>query len=379
MKDQVAQPVLTDEQTLEEVIDCLAEHIPIDTQGACSQTTIYEILVRAACNKDSIENTCKILQDAPCGNDIRYHLDKFRSIDQMETNINNMLHHNLPSSLIKHGKCIATDFNLIPYYGEPSKEEKPYIYRSQAKDGTCSFFAYATLYVIKKNKRFTIAITLVRVDDTTVAVITRLLDKIHHLKITIKRLYLDRGYFSVPVIRWLIALGIPFEMPVIVRGKKGGTRQLIKGRKSYCTTYTLNSKEYGSVTFPVHVICTYSNGERGKHKVEHFLYVVYKVNLRLRSVHDDYRRRFGIETSYRLKNECRIKTTTKNPIIRLLYIGIAFIIINIWIYLLLAFISKPRKGGRIVFHGKFCLKIMLVFLTQAIDRKRHPITAIYLE
>ncbi|MEH2414598.1 hypothetical protein [Nostoc sp.] len=58
------------------------------------------------------------------------------------------------------------------------------------------------------------------------------------------------------VIRWLQALDIPFEMPVIIRGKHGGTRQLIRGRRSYKTTYTLNSDKYGSVTFHVWIICT---------------------------------------------------------------------------------------------------------------------------
>ncbi|MEH2093111.1 MAG: hypothetical protein V7K96_06870, partial [Nostoc sp.] len=31
------------------------------------------------------------------------------------------------------------------YYGKPTSEELPYIYRSQAKSGTHSFYAYATL------------------------------------------------------------------------------------------------------------------------------------------------------------------------------------------------------------------------------------------
>ena len=38
----------------------------------------------------------------------------------------------------------------------------PYIYRSQAKSGTCSFYAYATVYVIKNNKRVTLAIKAVQ-------------------------------------------------------------------------------------------------------------------------------------------------------------------------------------------------------------------------
>ena len=40
---------------------------------------------------------------------------------------------------IRQGKQkIAIDFNLIPYYGEPSLDEAPFIYRSKAKSGTCS-------------------------------------------------------------------------------------------------------------------------------------------------------------------------------------------------------------------------------------------------
>ncbi len=124
---------------------------------------------------------------------------------------------------------------MIPYYGSPSEEEQPYIYRSQAKNGTCSFYAYATLYVIKKGKRVNLAIRGVRWIDTKVAVITHLLAELSNLKIQIKKLYLDREFFSVSVIRWLIALDVPFIMPAIRRGKKGGINQILKGRKSYKT------------------------------------------------------------------------------------------------------------------------------------------------
>jgi putative transposase len=97
----------------------------------------------------------------------------------------------------------------------PCSDELPYIYRSQAKSGTCSFYAYATLYILKKNKRITLAIRGVRWLDTSVAILTYLLAELSALKIKIKTLYLDRGFFSVPVIRWLKALKIPFIMPAI--------------------------------------------------------------------------------------------------------------------------------------------------------------------
>lgn len=99
---------------------------------------------------------------------------------------------------------------------------------------------------MRKGKRVTIATVSVRHDDTDVAVITRLLDKISGLRDGIKHLYLGRGFFSVPVIRWLKTLGIPFEMPVIVRGKKGGTRALLRGGRSYTATCTMTSQKYGS-------------------------------------------------------------------------------------------------------------------------------------
>ncbi len=51
------EPVLTDSKTLNEVVNCLTEHIPIQTQGKCEQQNIFEILIRAATQKDSIENT----------------------------------------------------------------------------------------------------------------------------------------------------------------------------------------------------------------------------------------------------------------------------------------------------------------------------------
>ncbi len=42
----------------------------------------------------------------------------------------------------------------------------------------------------------------------------------------------------------------------------------------------------------------------------------------------DYRKRFGIESSYRQKNLCRIPTTTKNPVTRLLFVGIVNSVIH---------------------------------------------------
>jgi hypothetical protein len=74
-------PVLTDRKTLNEVVNCLTEHLPIQTQGKCEQQNIFEILIRAATQKDSIENTTKVLKNVPTSNDIRYHLEKYSDLN----------------------------------------------------------------------------------------------------------------------------------------------------------------------------------------------------------------------------------------------------------------------------------------------------------
>lgn len=41
-------PSLTDSETLDEVLNCLVENISINTQGACDEKTLFEILIKAA-------------------------------------------------------------------------------------------------------------------------------------------------------------------------------------------------------------------------------------------------------------------------------------------------------------------------------------------
>ena len=368
MNTSAENAVLTDKDTLKEVIDCLTAHISIETQGAFNQKDLFNILIGAASNTDTIENTTKKFKKSCSGKNIRYHLAKLQSFEELETKLNLALISKLPRRIKKGNLKLAIDLNLIPYYGKPTEKEKQYIYRSQPKNGTCSFYAYASLYVISKNKRLTIAIIGVKKSYTSVAIITYLLDKVQSLNLKFKRLYLDRGFYSSAVIRWLMALDIPFIMPAIRNGKTGGINQYLKGKKSYKTTHTLNKDKDNEVTFPLWIVCKYLKGKRRKFGIEHLPYVVYKVDISLDYIYQDYRQRFGIESSYRLKNICRIRTTTKNPIIRLLYVGISFLLVNIWIYLLWSKISKPRRGGRLVYKYLFTLKQMLAFLSNIINR-----------
>ncbi len=319
MNNQLEELVLTDEETLTEVVNCLAKHIPINSTGAGDPQNLFKVLVRAASKQDTIENTSKELKKSTCGNNIRYHLGKISDFKELEIQLNSALKNKIPKGLKKKNLVIAIDLNLI-----------------------------------------------------------YLLAEVSSLKIKVKRLYLDREFFSIAVIRWLKALDIPLAMPAIIRGKEGGIKQFLKGRKSYKTNYTMSRSKEDFVNFDIWIICKYQKGKRGKNGIKYYVYVTYKVTTSLNHIHQCYRQRFGIETSYRLKNLCRIRTTTKKPTLRLLFVGISFLLVNIWVNLLWRKISKPRRGGRLIYQKKFPLKQMLSFLNQAVERLFQVVQTIYI-
>ncbi len=137
---------------------CFRENIPIKTQKASTQEDLYNIIISAASQMESVENAANKLDRSYSGKTVRNYLATFESFKELEAKINQALTSKIPRRIKKRKHKLAIDINLIPYYGHPSKSEKDYIYRSQARNGACSFYAYATAYIIAKNKRLTLAI-----------------------------------------------------------------------------------------------------------------------------------------------------------------------------------------------------------------------------
>ena len=214
-------PALTAEATMHAAVECLLECLPIEMQGNYPPQSLYEVLLWAASHHDTVNHACEVLEGVPSANDIRHHLSKFDDMQILEIQLNQALQSRLPQDMINHRHRVAIDLHLIPYYGQPSEQNASYLYRSEAQAGTTYFFAYATVYVIRAHQRVTLALHAIVRGETMVATITYLLSRLSAIRVKIARLYLDRGFYSVPVIRWLKALNIPFLMPAIIRGKKG--------------------------------------------------------------------------------------------------------------------------------------------------------------
>ena len=84
-------------------------------------------------------------------------------------------------------------------------------------------------------------------------------------------------------------------------------------------------------------------------------------------VFETYRLRFGIETSYRQMHEARIRTTTRDPVVRLLYVGLALVLRNVWVWLHSAILSTPRRGGCQLHLERLRWETLLVWLLHVVE------------
>nr|WP_052334738.1 transposase [Singulisphaera acidiphila] len=104
-------------------------------------------------------------------------------------------------------------------YAVQAFQPNPSVMRSQAKRGTCSFYGYATAYVIRKGSRYTMALMAATRKTTMTEVVRELLRQVRAAGIKVRFTVLDRGFYSVEVIRYLQQARTPFLMPVVGRGR----------------------------------------------------------------------------------------------------------------------------------------------------------------
>ncbi len=90
--------------------------------------------------------------------------------------------------------------------------------------------------------------------------------------------------------------------------------------------------------------------------------------LKCKDINRSYRLRFGIETSYRQLNEARIKTTLRSPALRLLFVGIALVLRNVWVWVHWHRLATPRRGGRKLNLHKLRFKTLLMWLTHLAEQ-----------
>ena len=347
-------------------------HIRLTDHGPkCRASVLWALLFWAASRISSLAAACAALRDAP--SDTAVHdalLATLPDYAQLQHRLNRALQGDLPKALRRRKQPLAIDLKLVPYHGQPLDSDDE-VYRSQARDGTSHFHAYATASVVCKGQRFTVALCSVKKGQPLQEVIQELLRQAAKASVRPRYLLLDRGFCCVAVIRYLQRARCPFLMPLVLRGRKANhpkgpsaSRVFAMWKKSGWGRYTMISGQKERATVWICVKCRNLRGERGKHGREALVYA-YGGGLQPCSyqwVKETYRQRFGIETSYRQMEQARIRTSTRDPLLRLFYVGVALILRNVWAWLHWEVLSQRCRGGRRIDLGQLTFRGMLLWL-----------------
>jgi hypothetical protein len=357
-----------------------------DRGPKCKVVTVWNVLMRAAAQTISVYAACRDLAKAPSNTSVMgalaAGLPRTRQI--LEKRLNAALVGPLPRRLRRRDWTIAIDWHLVPYYGEP-KHSRNEIYYGKPRQGTTKFHAYGTACIISHGERYTVAVTWVRRHETAVKALSRLLATIREKGLKIRRLLLDRAFFNVSVVQFLQEQQIPFLMPVMLRGRIPEKRRKLTGlhgikrQKAGCYSHTLKNKKQ-AVTVSVYVAYrTHKNRKDGKHKQQKLLFAAWRVRGSPQEIRELYRTRFGIETSYRQGRQARIYTCTRDPHLRLLFVVVALLLRNVWVWIHETLLAEGHGDSMTLHQEKLRLRRMLSWIALEVVDQLHDGSKPYVE
>lgn len=214
---------------------------------------------------------------------------------------------------------IAIDWHDVMYYGD---HDDDMVLGTQHKNGSNYAFQYMTIVALVSGKRVILGVIPIYQRKDIYQLVIELIAKIRKSRIKIRFLTADKGFFDSRLIKFLKNRGIQYiiHMP---RTKQIKKRELVIGKRFVYTTN--NHKRSEQISFDVVV----AYDEIKKHKYLFATNISYRANTILKL----FRKRWGIETSYRVSNEFLARTTSKNYTIRMFLYMFAVLMYNLWVLL----------------------------------------------
>lgn len=268
--------------------------------------------------------------DTPTGDSLIYHLKKFEEgeLIQLFEELNDRLLQIAEKRGMLDGPVeVAIDENAIPYYGDTDDH---HVTNIKPKAGTSYGFKFVTLCIVgDEGKRFTLAALPVTTNDDLREKVPQLIEKAKQY-VTISQIYADRGYYDTRLVR---ALQNTNEYFVIRAQVTARSKELWENRGDKEVNFALGEtmerkkKPYAKTTVNRIVAPAMSEDD------EHMAFITNRpITQELaEDLVEDYRNRWGIETSYRVTGEFRAKTTSKSYSVRLFYYLFSVLLYNVYI------------------------------------------------
>jgi putative transposase len=323
----------------------------------------------AACRATSLFAVCQDLAGAPCHEAVRIALRGAlpKRLATLERRLDATLCHHLPRWLRRHAVDVAIDLHLIPYHGQPYRDDSE-LYHSKPKAGTSTFHAYATACVVHRGVRFNLALTVVANREPMTAVLERLLDRVAQRGVRIRLLLADRQFSTKAVIGLLQRRQVRFLMPLARHGRTpkpptAGSSPPPDRRTQPRTPREFLAQPVGcyefdwgtagaALRFTVVVASKrYRERRSRKPRVRKLIYAAWRVRGTPKELRERYRKRFGIESSYRQLGQSRARTSSRDPRLRLLFVAVSLVLRNVWVWLRWLYFIRPR-GSVLAMDGR---------------------------
>jgi putative transposase len=301
---------------------------------------VVSVLLLACCWQTSLSAACRLVKGPPCRETARkaVHACLPPRPRHLLLRLLAALRQTLPGQLTRLPQVMALDLHQRPFYGNKNKKKTRGTTKRQRKAGTRHSFTYATLAVLSRWGRFTVGLLPIRPRMRLTTIVKGLLAQAEDFGLSISYLMLDKEFYAAEVIELLQKAGVAFLMPA---AHKASNKHLYDPKTPvgwYDYSWTAPRMRYkkeakkrgkkGELTVRLRA-CVARNGE-GKPLV----YVTWGVwQYAPAQVVQRYRQRFGIESSYRQVGQCLARTSSRCERYRLLLVGVALLLCNLWSWL----------------------------------------------
>lgn len=289
------------------------------------QKQILGTIIYESVENISAEAASRELDNSPSSDDILHHLRK-QDMADIQQNVENVLSYALTRAKkrLRISSCmsatIAIDYHEISYYGDINANGmKFWVVGSKQKGGTNYFLRYATVDIVYKGIRFTLFALPVSIFKTKEKAIHQLIE-IARKHVKVDCVLLDKGFCSVGSIKELESLDAYYVMP---KPRDPKTKRAM----AHCIENKITSMKYTMGT--------------KRNNVE-FNLIVYKDRDTAVAFASNkptnpawtaefYKKRWGIETGYRVKKDFRAKTTSRSHTVRAIYFLLSVVLYNLWV------------------------------------------------
>lgn len=215
---------------------------------------------------------------------------------------------------------LVCDITYENYYGEINGF---YIHPWTGEHGVKGKFHYLVIAILYRNKIIPFYATIIRLGCSKAELIGKAISYCKQLGLKVRKILLDRGFYSGEVINKLKMEKVNYLIFVpknsLFKCMLEGTDKsvVIEHKVKYHKNFTWNKAQVNIAL--VKNVLDYD--------------WIFATDLHLKDIRryvPVYKKRWNIETMFRVHDEAKIKTKSKNPVIRLFYFILSMLLVLIW-------------------------------------------------